>query len=78
MLKVRVSQYNRSRKHEKVPFFHPVQLRNLVEVYLMVDDNYLGVKQRSLQKLRENRKLYWNLIYYFSRMGFPYEFLIPY
>ena len=47
-------------------------------MYFMVGNSYQSLKQRSLQKLRENKKIYWNLIYYFSRNGLPYEFLIPY
>ena len=31
-----------------------------------------------MESLRRNHKLYWNLIYYLSVMGLPYEFLIPY
>ena len=76
-IKVRVSRY-KSRKLERVPLFHAVQLRNLVEVFLKVDEKYRCVRQRSLESLRQNSKLYWNLIYYFSVTGLPLELIIPY
>ena len=68
----------RSSRQEKVPLFHAVELRNLIEVFLKVDDKYTNMRQRSLEDLRMNRKLYWNLIYYFSVSRLPLEFLIPY
>ena len=61
-----------------MPLFHAVELRNLIEVFLKVDKKYQGVRQRSLESLRHNHKLYWNLIYYLSVTGLPLEFLIPY
>lgn len=77
LLRIRVSR-NSARKVEKVPLFHAVELRNLIEVFLKVDKKYQAVRQRSLESLRHNHKLYWNLIYYLSVMGLPFEFLIPY
>lgn len=50
----------------------------MIEVFLKVDNKYEVVRQRSLESLRRNQKLYWNLIYYLSVMGLPLEFLIPY
>jgi len=49
-----------------------------VEAYLRVDENYSRVRHRKLDALRQNKKLYWNLIYYFSKLGLPLQFLIPY
>ena len=43
-----------------------------------MDENYSRVHHRKLFALRENKKLYWNLIYYFSKLGLPLQFLIPY
>lgn len=76
-IKVRVGRSNNN-KFEKVSLFHAVQLRNLVEVFLRVDEKYQAVRPRSLESLRSNHKLYWNLIFYFSVTGLPFEFLIPY
>ena len=42
-LKIRVSR-NKSRKIEKVPLFHAVELRNLMEVFLKVDKKYEAVR----------------------------------
>ena len=50
----------------------------MVESYLRVDENYSRVHHRNLFDLRQNKKLYWNLIYYFSKLGLPLQFLIPY
>ena len=76
-LKVRVGS-NPNRPVEEVPFFHSVQLRNLLETFLQVDINYRSVEQRDLNSLRQNPHLFWNLIYYFSETKIPFEFLIPY
>ena len=76
-LKVRVGN-NANRPCEEVPLFHSIQLRNLVETYLKVDINYRSVEQRDLDELRENRNLFWNLIYYFSATNIPLEFIVPY
>jgi len=69
---------SRERVVEEVPLYHSVQLRNLVEIYLQVDINYRSVQQRDLDQLRQNRNLFWNLIYYFSATNIPLEFLVPY
>lgn len=76
-IKVRASR-SCSRKLEKTPLFHAVELRNLVEAFLRVDENYSRVRHRKLESLRLNKRLYWNLIYYFSKLGLPLQFLIPY
>ena len=55
-----------------------MQLRNLVEIYLQVDINYRTVQQRDLDQLRQNKSLFWNLIYYFSATNIPIEFMVPY
>ena len=78
VVKVRVSRSS-LRPVEKVPLFHPVQLRNLLELFLQVDENYQALKQRSQKTLREeNKRIYWNLVYLFSVNRLPFEFLIPY
>ena len=55
-----------------------MQLRNLLETYLQVDINYRNVEQCDLNKLRQNKSLFWNLVYYFTETKIPLEFIVPY
>ena len=50
-----------------VPLFTPQEIRNLVEFFLDVDFNYRNPKSRSLNEFKDNRFIFWNLIYYFKR-----------
>ena len=50
---------------DEVPLFHPVGLRNLLEIHLGVDNNYRSLYQRDVGLLRRNKNIYWNMIFYF-------------
>ena len=53
-------------------------LRNLIEIHLGVDNNYKSLFQRDVVALRQNRNIYWNLIFYFKMMELPVDFIKPY
>ena len=36
------------------------------------------MQQIDLDKLRQNRNIFWNLIYYFNETNIPTEFVVPY
>ena len=62
----------------EIPLFHPVDLRNLIEIHLDVDNNYKSLSQRDVVMLRQNKNIYWNLIFYFQMMDLPIDFIKPY
>ena len=73
---------------------HYVELRRTLENIFMVDSMYRGMHRNRnvvLSALRSNNnlilgikasmgseELFWNLVYYFSLSGFPFEFMLPY
>ena len=59
---------------------HPVVLRNQLEELFEIDINYMKVqKQVDLIELRVSHEtIYWNMIWYFTQIQLPYEFLVPY
>lgn len=59
---------------------HPVMLRNMLEELFEIDVNYMKVqKQVDVMELRVSHEIiYWNLIWYFTQIQLPYEFLVPY
>ena len=50
----------------------------MVELNLAIDESYQSIRHRTIEEIRENSTLYWNLIYYFSQHDLPLHFLIPY
>ena len=77
LLRVRLGD-KAGRTCDEVPLFHPVGLRNLLEIHLAVDNNYRSLHQRDVGLLRQNKNIYWNLIFYFQMTDLPYEFIKPY
>ena len=69
-LKVRTGR-NLKTQQEKVSLFHPVELRLMVELNLAIDESYQSIRHRTIEEIRENSTLYWNLIYYFSQHDLP-------
>ena len=63
---------------DEIPLFHPVGLRNLIEIHLGVDNNYKSLFQRDVVDLRQNKNIYWNLIFFFKMMDLPVDFIKPY
>lgn len=50
-----------------------------MEEYLHIDMHYRSVIPLDVEILREYQKvLYWNLIWYFTQINLPYEFIVPY
>ena len=63
---------------DEVPLFHPVGLRNLLEIHLGVDNNYRSLYQRDVGLLRQNKNIYWNMVFYFQVTELPVAFIKPY
>ena len=40
--------------------------------------NYRSLQQRDLDHMRQNRNIYWNLVYYFQAANIPVELIVPY
>ena len=73
--KLRIQMYGHT---EEVPLFHPVSLRNLLETYSSVDINYRNVFQKEMRHLRNNKTLFWNLIFFFQMFGLYFDLFVPY
>jgi len=60
---------------EESMLLSPQTLNSNIDDLFFTDEHLLEV---SLQDFAENKKFYWNLIWYFQYFNFPYDFLMPY
>lgn len=60
---------------EQVKYLTLHDLDTIVQVFLMKDNKRNCM---SLEELRENSELFWNLVWHFNDINLPYKFFVPY
>jgi hypothetical protein len=74
MIGKRIRDMKGSYKEENTAFHSASYLFKIVEL-LINDSEDLKI---SMESLRFNKQLFWNLIYYFNDYMLPYDFILPY
>lgn len=72
-------QVGESTELETAYLLPPAILRQRLESLFSIDVNYMKIrKPMKLDVLRQNTEVYWNLIWNFTQLQLPYEFMVPY
>ena len=74
MIGKRIKNLKGSYKEESIAFHRAAYLFRIVELLTNESDEL----KISIESLRFNKQLFWNLVYYFNDYMLPYDFMLPY